>query len=522
MALKMRAFQGTLNTQAIESKAVIYVLAAMLILAPMLLADVPGMADYPNHLARMSLLTDGSQHPAAKFYEIVWFLTPNLAMDIIIPVLGQILGVEPATRAFLLLSMILIMTGSMAIEYAINKRVSFASLFPLLFTYNAVFLLGFLNFLFSLGLALWAIAAWIALRQLPLLVRGTVHFIFVPILFVSHLHGFAIYFVAIGAYEAWYLMSRRRWGRDAVFNLLLLAAPFVLVFGAMELSPHPQTSGSLFWDFSLKARFLATLAGGYNPRIAVFKAAGAAVLVLWAWRRGALWAHPAAKWIAGALALAFVILPHGIMGSFFGDIRFMVAALFIIPAFISWHGANTTTVRVAAALYAVVLVTSVANVAWAWSYLQQDYHEIRQSFALLKPQAKILLGRPLPDTRFTWEQRSLLHAPTLAVAEAGAFVPTLFTWPGSQVIRARPEYRHLDVFEGWPIPVEQLMEAANDASDPDQAEMPYWHNWTSDFDYLYIMFPTANWTNPMPETLTRIASGREFVLYRIGKAAGHP
>jgi hypothetical protein len=118
----------------------------------------------------------------------------------------------------------------------------------------------------------------------------------------------------------------------------------------------------------------------------------------------------------------------------------------------------------------------------------------------------------------------LTHAATLAVADRGAFVPLLFTYPGSQIVRPRPEYESLDITEGWPVGIAELTRAANGLppiiTEPTVTEdMIYWKDWTRDFDYLYLMYPTKGWANPLPEILTPISSGREFVLYRIRSGA---
>ena len=58
------------------------------------------MVDYPNHLARMYLLSRTGVADANPFYQIAWAAYPNLAMDLIVPPLGRLLGVETATRFF--------------------------------------------------------------------------------------------------------------------------------------------------------------------------------------------------------------------------------------------------------------------------------------------------------------------------------------------------------------------------------------------------------------------------------------
>jgi hypothetical protein len=498
-----------------DKYVIFHVLVMLITLAPFLIFDMPGISDYPNHLARMHLLVDWPDHPASKFFDVVWFLTPNLAMDIIVPAFGQILGVEAATRAFLVISMMLIMTGAAAIEVAVKKRISPVSLIAPLFSYNTAFIFGFLNFIFSFGLALWAIALWITLRNSRFPVRALPHAIFVPILFVCHLHGLAIYLAAVGAYEMWYLISRRPRLTDTLATFSLLAGALLLAYVGLVLGDDRPAHGGILWGYSLKARFLATFAGGYGTGIASLKVLAVMILVLWAWWRNALRVHPAAIWIAGALVTVFLVMPYGIMGSYFADVRFLVAALFIVPAFITWHETSGPAGKFAAAFYATVLLCNVANVTWAWAYLQQDYREIRQSFALLEPQRKILIARPQSGNRFTWVQRALIHAPTLAVADRGAFSPLLFTYPGSQIVRPRPEYSRIDISEGLPVAISDLMMSLVGPPSLDNTDEAYWKTWTMDFDYLYLMYPTEGWTNPLPEILTPISSGREFVLYRI-------
>ena len=366
----------------------------LLTLAPFLIFDMPGITDYPNHLARMHLLTDGPEHPAAKFYDIVWFLTPNLGMDIVVPAMGQFLGVETATRIFLVVSMMLIMTGSAAIEVAVKKRISPVSLIAPIFAYNSAFLLGFLNFMFSFGLALWAIAFgshcaihvfWCAHFRTPSSCR-----------YFSSAISTALQsiWVAVGAYEMWYLISRRPRLTDTRTSFTLLAGALLLAYVGMALDDDRPTHGGIMWDYPLKARLLATFAGGYGTGIASLKALAVMILVLWAWRRDALRAHPAAKWIVGALVAVFLAVP---MASWDRSSRMSVSWWRLC----SLSRPSSLGMRQAAPpenwrrlFYATVLLCNIANVTWAWAYLQQDYREIRQSFALLEPQRKILIGRP--------------------------------------------------------------------------------------------------------------------------------
>ncbi|MBV9527484.1 MAG: hypothetical protein JOZ79_03825, partial [Sphingomonas sp.] len=113
-------------------------LAALIVIAvlPVLTTPIPAMVDYVNHLARMYILAADGTKNASPFYTVAWTLTPNLAMDLIVPRVAFLLGIEWATRLFLLIAQLLIVLGAMAVEYAAKQRVYLSGLSALLFLYS--------------------------------------------------------------------------------------------------------------------------------------------------------------------------------------------------------------------------------------------------------------------------------------------------------------------------------------------------------------------------------------------------
>ena len=137
--------------------------------APVLLVDMPAMVDYPNHLARMHLLADSLGGSLTNpFYKLDWRAYPNLAMDILVPLLARVLRVELATKLFYISALVLIATGAMAIEYRVKRAVHASLLAFLVLLYCQPFTIGLLNFQFGLGVALWSFAAWMYVED-----RGT-------------------------------------------------------------------------------------------------------------------------------------------------------------------------------------------------------------------------------------------------------------------------------------------------------------------------------------------------------------
>src|SRR5262245_36294798 len=69
-------------------------------LLPTLLVDIPALRDYPNHLARMHLLTDLGTPNENPYYEVSFALYGNQAMDLLVPQLAKIMSTQNATWLF--------------------------------------------------------------------------------------------------------------------------------------------------------------------------------------------------------------------------------------------------------------------------------------------------------------------------------------------------------------------------------------------------------------------------------------
>ena len=76
---------------------------------------IPAMVDYVNHLARMQVLAAPGPFQG---YVVTWRLAPNLAMDLIVPLLGRIMPIDIAARLFLAVTYMLVVGGAMALERA--------------------------------------------------------------------------------------------------------------------------------------------------------------------------------------------------------------------------------------------------------------------------------------------------------------------------------------------------------------------------------------------------------------------
>ena len=162
----------------------------------------PPLGDYANHLTRMHILASLPNDPdLARYYKVDWQVIPNLAMDLVVPLLSRLIGLYTAGQVFLTAIFATIAIGMMMLSRSLFGRWSAAPLFGLPFLYNGMLLVGCVNYLLGVGLALCALAAWVAFETKPLWIKlGLAGATVVP-LFFCHLFSVGLFGLGILAFE---------------------------------------------------------------------------------------------------------------------------------------------------------------------------------------------------------------------------------------------------------------------------------------------------------------------------------
>ena len=168
--------------------AVLFVVLMAAASIPIATHPLPPLADYANHLARMHVIDAIDTDPdLARFYEVDWQIIPNLMIDLVVPVLHRFMDVYLAGQIFTILSFVLIGSGTLAFNRALIGRWSALPLIALPLLYNGVLLVGVMNYVFGIGLTLWGLAAWLALRERPWPWRLAISTLFALVLYFCHL-----------------------------------------------------------------------------------------------------------------------------------------------------------------------------------------------------------------------------------------------------------------------------------------------------------------------------------------------
>lgn len=310
------------------------VVLCLALLAPLMLADVPPLLDYPNHLARLFVLASLPSDPVlARFYMPHWAIIPNLALDLTVPPLLRIFPIHVVGRAVIGLTVVLPVLGSVAYHRALTGRLSYWPLGSVLFAYNGALLRGFLNFIISVGLALLLAAVWIAWRDqrprraIMISIAGAV------VLFFCHLVGLVFFAILIGGHELLILRTdpagidtfRRRIGA----MVAVFAVPIAL-YAVSDLG-H-MTNDAEFRTVAGKAHAALMPVVNYLwPLDLVTAALIVTLLALCLVRRWCAIPLRAALAIVVLLVL-FVGLPAELKGTNDLDTRFMVMAAAMVPA----------------------------------------------------------------------------------------------------------------------------------------------------------------------------------------------
>jgi hypothetical protein len=212
-------------------------------------------------------------------------------------------------------------------------------------------------------------------------------------------------------------------------------------------------------------------------------------------------------------AITYVAMPRILFETYMADQRLPISLAFILIASTHLHLRMQSARRGFAIAFVVLLAIRVFEVQNAWSEAGPTADSFRASVQQIERGSKVLVGYADADTGDDLKDMGLSHAACLAIIERSALVTTAFTVVGKQIMHVRDDFRdRVDTRDGTPPSVNQLVQvtsvAAHDGTN-------YWQRWTTEYDYLYVLFTDANYQNPDPGRLTQVFMGDRFVLYRV-------
>jgi hypothetical protein len=446
----------------------IAMIVAMLLI-PLCLVRIPALPDYPAHLASFYLIATGAKASAvAHFYRIEWALLPNLAGEILVPLLGHIMSLQTAGKVFLGAAMMMWVLGPALVHRALYGTLGVAPLLGACFAWNANLSWGFLNYYFAMGATFLIFAAWIATedrRRTSQILGLTVAVTFV---YIAHIFAAATLLLLVSSFELGGATRLSQWRPIAkrMSAVALVFAPSIFCYLLLNHAGSPEIA------FNLSDRALDKLAAAivfrFDDPAFVLLAMLCILLAAGLWLG---WAVIDRRMIAplSVLALATSMAPEWAMGGWGVDLRLpavLGALAFASAEFRLERG------KLIALSGALILALIANNAMLTTSWLAYDRQVCELTTALKRLPAGIRLLTVLDGSAIGYgADQPYWHMAELAIISPGAFTPLMFTTEGQHVVHLQPEMLPIaarTAEQGSPPDVDELEDLAANRVDEDE------------------------------------------------------
>jgi len=454
-------------------------------------------------------------------------------MDLIVPPLAKLTGVEEAGRVFIALTMLSLVGGTIALHRALHGRIGLWPICSLLFVYNAVLYWGFLNCLFGVGFSLLAFAGWISTCTWKTATRLGLFAVVASVLFVLHLFAFGLYALAVASYEVGIHLRKRHLSQTSFAWLCVVASQFlpaIVLWGASAPNVGPSfTSYGTFYERAYAALAPVTFGQASLPfdRFILLFCIG-----FWIVMRASrsLTLAPEMRFPLAMMLLTAALMPNWLAGSWGAAYRLPVALPFILIGSTRVDAPKMRVIAPFALVAIAILTTRVWTVSQIWRDYAAQFAEFRVAARAIPAGSRLLVVEgPIPDADravgglpLALALRSpsnYYHLALLAVLDRGAFVPSLFTgWYPVEPAARNARMSH--ILDAILTPAELIERAdphhtqVTPAGDDVLGESPCCFDWPQSFDFvLWIDFGRPPQTLP---AALRPFVGREFFhIYRV-------
>ena len=493
---------------------VLLIAASVVLLVPFSVIDILPLQDYPNHLARIHILSHLAESPTLQqYYQASWAPLPNLAMDVIVPLLARLFPLEVAGAIFCALVLLSTAPAVSLLHYALHGKLSLWPLVSVLFAYNFVFYMGWLNYLLGVNLALIFAALWLKLRRWPIRRSLPLFAAFSTILYFTHLYALGVYGLIVLGLEISHYAKHRREGvsppeRAYIVAFSQFVAPLVLFLAfspTFHLNLASVQAGNLIGKI---AGLYAVLDTGHpNIDLSTFGAMVAALLAGTVLKSFTLEHRAAAPfWL---LTTSFLVMPAVLFGSGFAGYRLPIAIVWFLIAASNWRPGPRWRPKVGVALVSVLLAVRVGAIAGDWRLYHEYQTEFLQAIELVPVGSRVLPYVVAEDAYEFLVRPPKQHLASLAVIQRSVFLPTLFADPGKQPLVLTEPYRALAKDKVRPdLPKAVFFRPMSNPAHPLQK------NQVAGYDYV-VLFAQDPGNVPVPPFLNEIQTGTTFVLYRV-------
>jgi hypothetical protein len=506
--------------------------AFVCLLYPLLSNAIPPLLDYAGNVSRVAVL-HGLLHGSAfgDMYRLDPAIVPNLAVDAMaLPLMELGLSAETAGRCFLVLAFILLAVGVLALHYANFRRVSLWPALALPFLIQEGSLLGFINYLFGMGLGFCVVAAWRCDLTQRLAVSAPALSLGLVVLFFCHFAAFLLTAGMIIGLETGGLLNslvapergslaqkslgvRQRFKRLAVCIASSLP-PFALLMFAPMVADNPRPPATAFLGqlrfVALKFRLedLLGFAFAYDralDTLCLFLLIG---LFVYGVATRSFRLDRAMLIPIGGLFLIYLVIPDGWYGTA-ALVDRLPMVLFMMAVAGSDLRLNANWQRMGLAGLVIGLAAARgASVERAWQAANERLKPLLAALESVPEGSRIYSAFGFRGDFISSPGVIYYGMPCYMVIHRHGYYPHVFATRGQNIVVPQPTY------EAAPrMPHNYRADKPRPLGDDD----PYSAARLAFYDYALIIGP-GDWPVGPPKGLIPVAANREYVLLRIDKS----
>ena len=525
------SWTSALETPLAWWMAVTLMFGALLI--PVLAAGIPPLTDYPNHLARCYVLAFGQSDPFLReMFSAHWQIIPNIGVDLTLPALMHVFSPLTAGRIMIGLCLFLPTSGAMALNYAYFRRRSFWQLAAGFAAFNALFLMGFMNFELSIGIALWGAAGWAMYRERFPAVTVALAVLVGTLAFFFHLFGACFFALLIGSEEL-AKIHRHGWRSSllrpyAAKRVLLLFTALSVPSALYVMSPLERIRSDAAWPhLAQKASNLFVSFMDYSSMFDVLVVAGVLGFLIATLLARRVRLSKSAALCCAILLLAYAVMPRALKGGYFVDTRLPVMLGFMLFAGCLPRKPKSREWAVAGIVLAALFLARIGFITSVWVHSQQDISELRQVIAGIAPGSRVLAADVLPSDNPRWFEKMPIsrrlpeltptywHLASFVLLDRHAFWPMIFAASSQQPIRVKEPYSDLLAHESPPPNYAEL--TAKQIAPQELERFPFLADWDHKFDYVLVLNAEGapNLENFDPAHLQLVARRGIAALFKV-------
>jgi hypothetical protein len=409
---------------------------------PLLWPAIPPFTDLPGHMGRYRVeLSDPNSPLRTIYYGFHWRFLANLGVDLLIIPFAAVFGLELGLKIIVIAIPAMVTAGLLWITREAHGRVTPPALFALPLAYGFPLIWGFLNFSFSLALALNAFALWLRLDRLDKRrLRAGLFVVIGMVLTVAHVFGWAV--LCLLAYAA-EVTRARDMGRSFAASLwhgglgcLPLAPPLLLLLLWRSNDITAVNADFFFW----RAKYVYLIS---SLRVHWMSFDIACVYLLWgliAFGLSGFWLRMNRTLGIASLMLmvAYILLPRILLNSAYADMRLAPYVMMIALVALTCKSGNRIEAAVVAGVATALYLFRIAMLTV--NFARHDAAAARQLEALnhIPRGSRVFVQVALPCLG-RWETSRMDHLGSMAIVRRDAFVNGQWADPGAQLLWIRYE-----------------------------------------------------------------------------------